>query len=103
LILATIILWHDHVECSQISDHGGAYQFWCNQITKHQSVRIIRQQLARGEGEFALSHLPNFGRVEFYGLRQLYGEGGDLIVWVYILRGVTKQRGIEMIVIHIFI
>jgi len=45
------MLWHDDVECSKKFDHGGAYQLWCNQITIQQSVRIIRQQLARG-GEF---------------------------------------------------
>jgi len=45
LILDAIILWHDDVKCSQKSDHGGAYQLWCDQITIHQSVCIIRQQL----------------------------------------------------------
>jgi len=59
--------------------------------------------LARGVGEFALSHLPFFGRVQSYGLCQLCRECGDLIVWVYILRGVTKHRDIEIIAIHISI
>ena len=96
LILDTIILWHDdNVKCSKKSDHGGAYQLWCNQITIHQSFRTIRSQLAHGKGEFALSHFPNFGWVESYGLHQMYRECADLIVWVYMLRGVTKQRDVQ--------
>ena len=46
---------------------------------------------------------PNFGMVEYYGLCQLYRECGHLFVWVYMLRGVTKQRDVEMIAIHISI
>jgi len=100
-ILGIVIGWPGGVKCSQKSDQGSAYKLWSYQIARHQSVRIIPYRQGRGVGEFALSDLPNFRWVKYYGPCQLYRECCDLIVCVYMLRGVTKQRDVEMTAIHV--
>jgi len=81
---------------------AGGYENAIHQSV-HEVAHIEYLWLPRGDGvgEFTLSHLPNFGRVQSYGLCQLCRECGYHIVWVNILRGVTKQRDVEMIAIHI--
>jgi len=76
--------------------------FNCGAIrSQYTKAAVLSARSWRTEKES--SHFPNFGWVKSYGLRQFYRECCDLIVWVYMLRGVTKQRDVQMIAIHFVI